>query len=152
MQTFVRRNGLTAHISLQIPSISKSPETKTMVALFVFSAPAARLSLFFVTVECFAPPVKGYLRIVGCPRKGFFQKTFTFLHLPRMPPRFRPFGQRNTKTRPVFVTRLPVGIARIGPQSGFPQAFSGVSGNRGESGAGITPGFGIFRREDLSAA
>ena len=84
----------TAHISLQILSISKSVETKaTGCALTFWRAPPV-LSLFSFCVSlpavssvarlaprwCItAPPVKGCLRRVAKTRKPFFHETRSFL-------------------------------------------------------------------------
>ena len=88
VQLFVHRMNQTAHISLQILSISKSVETKsTRSAINFLAQPASDTSVFFAgrplreclahsvwrPVSASAPPVRGYLRIAAAPRNPFFR-------------------------------------------------------------------------------
>ena len=126
MKKFVRRNDQTAHISLQISSISKSQRQKTLVAPVFLGAPAARSVAFFVTVECFAPPVRGYLRIVGYPRKCFFQKNDIFLNRRGRIPVFRGFPFENNKNGgfgDIRLRRIADGFASIW---NYPQNLLGI--------------------------
>ena len=87
MQMLIHRKDQTAHISLQLPSISKSQETKRNWMRPIFSARPASFTSYFilrrvavwpvwrpvVAVVCAsAPPVKGCLRIPTGGRKCFF--------------------------------------------------------------------------------
>ncbi|WP_207903661.1 hypothetical protein, partial [Rhodovulum marinum] len=47
MQTSIRRMDQTAHISLQIPAMSKSVETKTRLVRHFYLAPPASFRLWF---------------------------------------------------------------------------------------------------------
>ncbi len=97
MQLFVHRMNQTAHISLQILSISNNVETKvTGCALTCLARPAHSTSDFClpspyclpamsvcvgpfgVPVCISAPPVRGVLRLVPKVRKCFFQEIAFF--------------------------------------------------------------------------
>lgn len=117
------------------PSITTKPPTylfryhqfqraqrqKTLVAPMFLGAPAARLVSVFVTVECFAPPVKGYLRIDRGPRKTFFQKTFIFFRPPAPGSRFCGFAFENNKKPPCFETRLLARATTSRGRQSYPQ-------------------------------
>ena len=73
---------LTAHISLQIPSISKSQRDKNCrCALTCLARPPLDLSIFVTAaavVGASAPPVRGYLGVPTEGRKRFFQEIVIF--------------------------------------------------------------------------
>ncbi len=53
MQLFVHRMDQTAHISLQLPAISKSEETNETGCALTFSArPASSISVFYSASRC----------------------------------------------------------------------------------------------------
>ena len=97
MQLFVHRMNQTAHISLQILSISNSVETKsTGCALSLVARPASVASVFVAVLAnllshispssapscASAPPVRGYLRMGVGVRKAFFAGKRTFCIIP----------------------------------------------------------------------
>jgi hypothetical protein len=75
MQMLIHRMDQTAHISLQLPAISKSGETKsTECALSSLARPASSASVFSRS-GIVAVSVSGYLRMPPDLRKGFFRET-----------------------------------------------------------------------------
>ncbi len=90
-------NDQTAHISLQILSISKSAETKASVAPFLVGAPAARcLSLFF-TVRVFHPAGEGVFTDRVAAPQGVFSNNLNFFISFQHTPIFSPRKAGNTK-------------------------------------------------------
>jgi hypothetical protein len=67
----------TAHISLQIPSISKSDRNKTDRSALSYSARPPACLCFFAAAVC-AASVRRYLRTVVGVRKGFFLERCVF--------------------------------------------------------------------------
>ncbi len=93
VQLFVHRMNQTAHISLQILSISKSVETKSTRSALSSWRNLRQLPLLFlprfplehrsvvpsgVPLCASAPPVRGYLRIAADTRNPFFRETSSF--------------------------------------------------------------------------
>lgn len=87
----------------------------------LLGAPAARSVAFFVTVECFAPPVKGCLGLVAEGRKRFFQKNDIFSIRPRVTPRFGGFSFENNKNGTSHDIRLRVVFSEFGRILTYPQ-------------------------------
>lgn len=106
MLKFVHRMNQTAHISLQILSISKSVETKTNQSAFSSSGAPARQSLFFSyprrivwpvrfpVAALFAASVKWYLGISDRTRKAFFPECRIILRNSDFLPFFRKLARR----------------------------------------------------------
>jgi len=106
-------NDQTAHISLQIPSISKSAETKTLVAPFLVWRARRSICLCFFPSRAFRPAGEGGSTDSAAPPQEVFSKNFIFFATPYFPPRFGALAAKNNKTRPVFVTRLVCQTARL---------------------------------------
>ena len=151
MRVLIHRIDQTAHISLQILSISKSAETKSTRSAIPFwrnlrhipqcllpSVPLERRSVVpsGVPLCASAPPVRGYLRIGAEPRNPFFRETSCFFQKTHLSFKISGLKMRFSGLsgfHPVPDQALPKGNW---PKFGLSTAFSTESG---ESQAGIWP-------------
>jgi hypothetical protein len=139
MRVLIHRIDQTAHISLQILSISKSAETKSTRSAISFWRNLRHIPQCFlpsVSLErrsvvpsgvplcASAPPVRGYLRIGAEPRNPFFRETSCFFQESRFPRKIR--WLQSTFLCPFYLRPRPNTALRRGNSAkiGLSTAFS----------------------------
>ena len=154
MQDLIHRMNQTAHISLQIPAISKSVETKSTSGALAYRRDLPHLPQVFLTSRpseaplrqtvwpsspASAPLVKAYLRPTSKPCNPFFRETSSFFHIGHFS--LKIIALRN-RTAVFTVCSAIILRARLAPRPNmlrYPQAYPQAAPDRGAKCRGNTP-------------
>ena len=131
MKRLIHRKDQTAHISLQLPSISKSDRNKInwmrrnlfgaprliyLCCCFASRNPAVRLA----PRRCIAaPPVKGYLRSHAQTCKCFFRESSVFFCTPRPTNKIWYFRNAQPPAKDIFLPDRGTRLGNLPDRSGF---------------------------------
>jgi hypothetical protein len=154
MQDLIHRMNQTAHISLQIPAISKSVETKSTSGALAYRRDLPHLPQVFLTSRpseaplpqavrppstASAPLVKAYLRPTHKPCNPFFRETSSFFHTGHFSLKIIALRNRNAILTVCTAIILRAGSAPCPNMLRYPQAYPQAATDPGAKRRGNTP-------------